>query len=162
MAIRCYITSFTPDCISLPIFLILQGTKQILMKGTCNQCQSFNYSLSYLAAASRDLWALFSSDHCWGKKETWRCCWHLNLCLSLNAADDAVGDAKHQQGKIPTFSPSFTELKITQTIKELLLGKVNLKVFKLYLLLLHVALPFLIFWGHKYRYKVGVFEKVTL
>lgn len=95
------------------------------------------------------------SDRCWGKKETRRCCWHLNICLSLNAADDAVDDAKHQQGKIPTFSPSSAELKITQTSKELLLGKVNLQVFKFYLLFLQVAVPIPIFQGHMYRYKVG-------
>lgn len=65
----------------------------------------------------------------------------LQICLSLNAADDAVDDAKRQQGKIPTFSPSFTQLKVTQTIKELLLGKVSFQVFKFYLLFLHVPIP---------------------
>lgn len=60
------------------------------------------------------------------------------------------------RGKSPLLHPFFTELKITQTIKELLLGKVNLKVFEFYLLFLHVAFSIPIFQGHKYRYKLGV------
>lgn len=163
MAIRVYITSFTPDCISLPIFLILQGTKQRLMKGTRSQCQSFNYSLSYLAAASQDLWALFSSFRSLLREKRnlemllalkyqlilkccrWCCRWCQAFCTYL-----------YQQGRIPTFSPSFTELKITQTIKELSLGKDNLQVFRFDLLFLQVAVPIPIFQAHTYRYKVGV------
>lgn len=61
------------------------------------------------------------------------------------------------RGKSPLFPPSFTELKITQTIKELLLGKDSLQGFKFYLLCLQGALPILIFQGHVTGLKQGVF-----
>lgn len=133
------------------------------MKGTRSQCQSFNYSLSYLAAASQDLWALFSSFRSLLREDRnlemllalkylliLKCCrWCCTRC-------QAFCTYLYQQGRIPTFSPSFTELKITQTIKELSLGKDNLQVFRFDLLFLQVAVPIPISQGHTYRYKVGV------